>query len=162
VVFRIGKTDAHKDLTPPAPVRVEDTQKLVAGKGKKKGLPATYINVGAAEAEFGARLARELDQAGVHTWYDPANANANIQWAGGVHPALRDCVKMVVVLSNSTKDSESVTRAYNFFKKEKKPIVVALLDQVEVPDALRRSPRFDFSKDHKTALRQIMQALSDL
>lgn len=160
-IFRIGKTDAHSTMSAPPPIRVEDTEKLVANRGRKKPLPATYINVSSIESEFGAKLAKELDQAGVHTWYDPNNATEEIQWAGGVHPALRDCVKMVVVLSSKSRDSESVSKAWNFFRKEKKPLVVALLDSVEVPDALRRSPRFDFSKDYKTAFRQLLQALSD-
>jgi NAD-dependent SIR2 family protein deacetylase len=161
IIFRIGKTDAHRTMSAPPPIRVEDTEKLVANRGRKKPLPATYINVGKAESDFGAKLAKELDQAGVHTWYDPNNATEEVQWAGGVHPALRDCVKMVVVLSGQSQDSESVAKAWNFFKKEKKPIVVALLDTVEVPDALRRNPRFDFSKDYKAAFRQLLQALSE-
>lgn len=163
VVFRIGKTDAHRSMVAPPPVRVEDTQKLIANKGKKKMVPATFINAGALDAEFGAQLAKELDQAGVHTWFEADVPTENtVQWAGGAHPALRDCVKMVVILSEKSKDSETVKNAWAFFKKDKKPIVVALIDPVEVPDALRRNPRFDFSKDYKSALRQMMQALSDM
>jgi len=30
-----------------------------------------------------------------------------------------------------------------------------------VPDALRRSPRFDLSKDYKPAFREMIQVLSD-
>ncbi len=160
-VFRMGKTAAHETMSAPPPVRVEDVPKVVSNRGRKKTLPATYINAGEANAEFGARLARELDNAGVHTWYDPKNGEDEVSWAGGVHPALRDCVKMVVVLSQSAKDAETVTKAWTFFKTTRKPIVVALLDNVEVPDALRRSPRFDFSKDYKAAFRQMMQVLSE-
>ena len=149
-------------MSAPPPIRVEDTEKLVANRGRKKPVPAMYINVGSLDADFGAKLAKELDQAGVHTWYDPNKTTEEVQWAGGVHPALRDCVKMVVVLSTQSRESESVAKAWNFFKKEKKPLVVVLLDPVEVPDALRRSPRFDFSKDYKTAFRQLLQALSEL
>jgi hypothetical protein len=160
-IFRIGKTEAHSAMTPPPAIRVEETEKLVANRGRKKTLPATYINAGANDSEFAAKLAKELDQAGVHTWYDPNRATEAVQWAGGVHPALRDCVKMVVIFSASARDAETVREAWNFFKKEKKPIIVVTLDGVEVPDVLRRSPRFDFSKDYKTAFRQLLQALSD-
>jgi len=162
VVFRIGKTAAHASMTAPPPIRVEDTEKLVPNRGRMKQAPATYIAAGSMETEFGARLARELDQAGVHTWYDPSGAAEGVQWAGGVNPALRDCVRMVVVLSAQSRDSEALTRAWGYFKKEKKPIAVAMMDTVEMPDALRRSPRFDFSKDYRTAFRQLLQTLADL
>ncbi len=162
VVFRMGKTEAHAAMSAPPPVRVEDVPKTVANKGRKKALPATYINAAGADAEYAARLAKEMDNAGVHTWFDPKNASEDVKWAGGVHPALRDCVKMVVLVSAASKESESVTKAYTFFKTSRKPIVVALLDSTEVPDVLRRSPRFDLSKDYKTAFRQMLQSLSDL
>lgn len=162
VVFRMGKTEAHTKMSAPPPVRVEDVPKVVANKGRKKALPATYINAAGGDTEFAARLAKEMDNAGVHTWFDPKNATEDVKWAGGVHPALRDCVKMVVIVSAASKDAESVTKAYNFFKTSRKPIVVALLDNTEVPDALRRSPRFDFIKDYKAAFRQMLQTLSDL
>jgi hypothetical protein len=162
-VFRIGKTPAHENLRPPPPVRVEDVPKIVANRGRKKALPATFINAGDADSEFAARLAKELDNAGVHTYYDPGSVAEQVNWAGGIHPALRDCVKMVVILSKASAGSEKIQKAWSFFKGARKPIVVALLDSdAEVPDALRRSPRFDLSKEYKPAFRQMMQTLSDL
>ena len=160
-VFRIGNTTAHAKMSPPPPVRVEDVPKVVANRGRKKSLPATYINAAGADAEFAARLSKDMDNAGVHTWFDPQSASQEVSWAGGVHPALRDCVKMVVVLSKESVQAESVVKAWTFFKTQRKPIIVALLDPVEVPDALRRSPRFDLSKDYKPAFREMIQVLSD-
>jgi len=68
---------------------------------------------------------------------------------------------MVVVLSSAAKDSEQLARAWTFFKTQKKRITLALLDPVEAPDPLRRSPRFDFSRDYITAFRQLLSALSE-
>ena len=68
---------------------------------------------------------------------------------------------MVVVLSPSAQDSDSVTKAWRFFKSEKKPVVLALTAPLEVPDALRRTPRFDFSRDYISAFRQLLLALSE-
>jgi len=160
-VFRMGHTPAHDRLRAPPPVRVEDVPKLVPNRGRKRPQPATYINAGEADTEFAARLAKELDGAGVHTWFDPQNATEQIAWAGGAHPALRDCVQMVLVWSKAGFGSESVKKAWTFFKSSHKPVAVVLLDSTEVPDALRRSPRFDFSRDYKSAFRQLLQTLGD-
>jgi hypothetical protein len=160
-VFRMGKTAAHQALVRPAAVRVEGAVKIATG-GRKRAQPATYINYSQPDAEFAAKLATDLENAGIHTWIDISQSTPqDVKWAGGVHPALKDSVQMVVVMSPGGKDSEGLTKAWTFFKTQKKPIVLALTSPVEVPDPLRRNPRFDFSSDYKTAFRQLLMALSD-
>ena len=85
----------------------------------------------------------------------------NVKWAAGIHPALKDSMRMVVILSPAAKDDETLAKAWTFFKAQKKQIVLALTKTVDVPDPLRRNPRFDFSGDYKLALRQLMSALSE-
>jgi hypothetical protein len=161
-VFRMGQTAAHREMVRPAAVRVEGNVKIATSGGRKRAQPATYINYAPSDAEFAARLAQDLENAGVHTWIDVGQVGTqDVKWAGGVHPALKDSVRMVVVLSPSGKDAEELTKAWTFFKSQKKPIVLALTTPVDVPDPIRRSPRFDFSADYKTAFRQLLMALSD-
>jgi hypothetical protein len=161
-IFRMGKTEAHAKLVRPAAVKVEGSVKIATSGGRKKAQPATYINYANADAEFASRLATDLENAGVHTWIDTGQSGTqDVKWAGGVHPALKDSVRMVAVISPTAKDANAFTEAWTFFKAQKKPIVLALMGAVEVPDALRRSPRFDFSDDYKSAFRQLLLALSD-
>jgi hypothetical protein len=68
---------------------------------------------------------------------------------------------MVVVLSGGAKDDQQLTQAWTFFKTQKKPIFLAMTEGVEVPDPLRRSPRFDFSRDYRSSFRQLLSALSE-
>jgi hypothetical protein len=159
-VFRMGKTDAHNKLVRPVAVRVESATKIATG-GKKRAQPATYINYAPGDREFAVRLATDLENAGVHTWIDSGQDMSQVKWAGGVHPALKESTRMVVVMSPTGKEAEMVKNAWGFFKKEKKPIVLALTGSLEVPDPLRRNPRFDFSADYKAAFRQLLLALSD-
>jgi DNA-directed RNA polymerase subunit RPC12/RpoP len=169
-VFRMGRTPAHDKLQAPPPVRVEDAPKLIANRGRKRPQPATYINTGSVDTAVGEQLAKDLESAGVHTWFDPKNATEAIAWAGGVHPALRDCVQMVLVWSKTASESESVRVAWQFFKTARKPITLVLLDTTEIPDVLRRSPRFDFSQvgidqsknpKSKSVFRQLVQTLGE-
>ncbi len=161
-VFRMGKTPAHDKLVRPAAIRVEGAVKIATGTGRRRAQPATYINYARADSEFATQLASDLENAGIHTWIDNSQAAAqDVKWAGGVHPALKDSARLVVVLSPASRDLESIKDGWTFFKKEKKPIVLALTGPVEVPDPLRRLPRYDFSGDYKTAFRQLLLALSD-
>jgi hypothetical protein len=159
-VFRMGKTEAHAKMVRPVAVRVDSATKIATG-GRKRAQPATYINYAPGDREFAVRLATDLENAGVHTWIDSGQDMSQVKWAGGVHPALKESTRMVVVMSPTGKEAEMVKNAWGFFKKEKKPIVVALTSSLEVPDPLRRNPRFNFSEDYKTAFRQLLLALSD-
>lgn len=160
-VFRMGMTPAHALLTRPPAVRVEGGTKIATDGGKKRALPATYINYAGEDAEFARKLAADLENMGVHTWIDSGQNVEEVKWASGVHPALKDSARMVVVLSAAAHTAKPVIEAWTFFKTQKKPIVVALVGPAEVPDELRRSPRFDFSRGYKTAFRQLVSALSE-
>jgi len=164
-VFRMGQTAAHREMVRPAAVRVEGNTKIATSGGRKRAQPATYINYAQPDAEFAARLAQDLENAGIHTWIDSGQTSSQeVKWAGGVHPALKDSVQMVVVLSPSAKDADELTKAWNFFKTQKKPIVLALTAAVDVPDPLRRSARFDFSSNYKACLSAVVtcsQRLTD-
>jgi hypothetical protein len=161
-VFRMGKTDAHDAMIRPPAVRVEGTTKIATAGGKRRAIPATYINFTGADTEFAAKLARDLENAGVHTWIDTDENNPDgVKWASGVHPALKDSRRMVAVLSNESAASDEFAEAWRFFKVQKKPILLVLLADVPVPDALRRVPRFDFSKDYRTAFRELLLALGE-
>lgn len=161
-VFRMGMTPAHEKLVRPAAVRVESSTKIATDGGRKRAQRATYINYASADAEFASKLATDLENAGIHTWIDLGQPiTGEVKWAGGVHPALKDSAKMVVVLSDAARNNDTLAKAWTFFRSQKKPITVAMLGGVEVPDALRRWPRFDFSQDYKRAFRQLLLALSD-
>jgi hypothetical protein len=161
-VFRMGKTPAHDKLVRPAAIRVEGSVKVATGGGRKRAQPATYINYTNADAAFAQKLAADLEMAGVHTWIDThQNAPEEVHWAGGMHPALKESVKMVIVLSAAAQAAEPVVKAWTFFRAQKKPILIAQQGVVEIPDALRRSPRFDFSQDYIKAFRELLSALSD-
>ena len=161
-VFRMGMTPAHEKLVRPAAVRVEGSTKIATDGGRKRAQRATYINYANADAEFAGKLATDLENAGIHTWIDLGQpTTGEVKWAGGVHPALKDSVKMVVVLSEGTKASDSQVKDWMFFKSQKRHIAIAMMGNAEVPDALRRWPRFDFSQDYKHAFRDLLLALSD-
>jgi len=161
-VFRMGMTPAHDKLVRPASVRVEAPTRVKGANSKrKKGIPATYIAYAPANAEFARKLAADLETAGVHTWLHTVEEQAGVKWAGGVHPALKDSAKMVVVLSAAALEDGTVRAAWQFFRAAKKPILIAQVEAAaEVPDPLRRSARTLFDTDYQRAFRELLAALS--
>jgi len=153
-VFRMGGTDAHANMKPPTPVRVAGS----TGRGVTSPL-ATFVTCASADADVARQLSEDLQNSGYPTWLDGAEPEEDVAWASGVHPALSECTRMVVVLSPASLASERVSEAWRYFRDKRKPIHLAQVQPAEVPDELRRSPRFDFAEDYKAALRQLVQAL---
>jgi hypothetical protein len=161
-VYRMGRTPAHDFMKRPDAVNVVDSK----GIGRRsraariKVEAATYIVAAATDAAFAEKLARDLNAVGISTWTDNGETTDNVSWAGGVHPALDQCKKMVVVLSQFGVKTHSVEEAWQYFRSQRKPVVVVLVEAVEPPDDLRTRPRFDFYTDYKRGLRQLVEALS--
>jgi hypothetical protein len=156
-VFRMGRTPAHDQLKRPEPVKVSDSSR---GRAGRPAPPVTYINFSTIDADFAAKLADDLNRIGIQTWLAGTDVN-NVQWATGVHPALVECKRMIVVLTPFSAKAINVIEAWNFFLETHKPVYVAQLEPVEMPDELRSKPRFDFAREeYKRAFRELLQALS--
>ncbi|NDJ77372.1 MAG: toll/interleukin-1 receptor domain-containing protein [Chloroflexi bacterium] len=156
-VFLMGHTAAHDRLKRPDPVRVSEGSQTKGGR--RVPADVTYINYSVSDADFAAMLAEDLNRIGIQTWLAESDVT-DVQWATGVHPALVECKHMIVVLTQFGIRATNVVDALEFFAKTGKPIVVAQVQPAELPDELRRKPRFDFSSDYKAAFRELVQALT--
>ena len=154
-VFRMGPTSLHDEKNRPAAVTVADENKR-----KRPKLPQDTVYVLYAEADeiIAQQLAADLSNAGIATWLHEHHA-ADVKWAGRVHPALKECQRMVIVWSPAAQADAQLAKDWLFFREQRKPVILALMDGANPPDELRRSARFDFARDYKRAFREMMQAL---
>lgn len=157
-VFRMGRTEAHRNLEKP------DMDHMLGGPKPTRKRSQThfsaYINYSLSDSDFAARLAKDLSRAGVPAWFDPSADPDRVSWASGFHPALDECSHMVVVLSKDALETDTMRESWAFFRKQRKPVLVAQVSSCEVPDDLRSRPRFNFEGDYKAAFRALIQALA--
>jgi hypothetical protein len=153
-VFRMGRTEAHSGGSRPAAIQVASNTRA------KLVQDTAYIAFSDADAALAEQLADDLQKAGIAVWLHETTTE-DVHWAGGVHPALSECSRMVYVLSLASLSDDSVEDAWKFFRQKGKRIVIAQLELVDPPDVIRRSPRFDFTRDYKTSFRQMVGALSE-
>lgn len=153
-VFRMGSTNAHNKLARPAAVQVAEKSHA------KLSQNTAYIAFADRDEGLAQQIAADLQKAGIACWLHES-ADEGVSWAGGVHPALTECARLVYVLSPAALDAESVESAWRFFRTKRKPIVIAQVGSAPPPDDIRRSPRFDFTGNYKRAFRQMVQALSE-
>lgn len=151
-VFRMGWTALHDKNKRP------DAVQVAGGRRAKLSRDTAYIAFADSDEDIAQAIAADLEKSGIASWLHD-ESDRSVQWAGGVHPALTECGSLVVLLSPATLDSQAVQAAWQFFKDKRKPVLIAQVDAADPPDAIRRSPRFDFSADYKAALRQLVQAL---
>jgi hypothetical protein len=126
---------------------------------KGRAARAAYIISAVTEAELAQKLGADLRQIGHYVWVDHSEQLDATPWSGGVHPALEQCTHLVLVFSAFAAKTESVIHAWEYFRNQRKPIVLALAEAIEPPDALRSRPRFDFTADYKNALRNLAETL---
>ena len=156
VVFRIGKSELHDERNRPSAVEIGDD----GGKRTRTKLSrdTVYVNYAANDEETAQQIAADLQKSGLAVWlHEPDLRTA---WASGVHPALKECARMVVIFSSAATNDVTVSNAWQFFKEQRKPIVLAQVGAFAVPDVLRRSPRFLMNETYKSSLRQMLDALS--
>ncbi|MFN8528263.1 MAG: TIR domain-containing protein [Anaerolineae bacterium] len=154
-VFRLGGTPAHDKKHRPAPVQV-------GGESKRMKLPKTavYLNYAPADEAIAVQVAADLEKMGFALWLHQTSTE-DVEWAGGVHPSLKECSRMVMLLSPAALQEETVEMAWKFFREKNKPIIVATVAHADPPDLLRRKPRFDLLSDYKSAFRQMLSALNE-
>ena len=150
-VFRMGRTEAHDPNQRPEAVLV------AGGKHGKLARETAYIAYAEGDEVMAQSIAADLEKVGIASWLH--EHDDSVQWAGGVHPALEECGNLVVLLSPEALGSEAVEKTWRFFRDKRKPVLIAQAGAAEPPDPIRRSPRFDFTGDYKTAFRQLVQAL---
>lgn len=155
-VFRMGRTDAHSESKRPSAIAVTADR----GAGPVLSPDTIYVLYAEEDLSVAEQLSGDLSDVGVATWmheHDPED----VKWAGGVHPALKECRSMLVVLSPATTLDSGLEEHWTFFRQRRKPVIIAqIAADTPPPDDLRRSPRFDFaSSEYKRAFRQMIQAL---
>ncbi len=153
-IFRMGRTELHDGLQQPDAVQVAGNQRL------KLNSNTVYINFANADHDIAHQLAHDLEKVGIAVWLHEHQPD-DVQWAGGVHPALTECRNMVYVLSAAALKDEAVDAACQYFKAHHKPVVIAQVEQADPPDTIRRSPRYDMLADYKLAFRRLVQDLSE-
>lgn len=156
-VFRLGASHLHEGLERPQAVVIKKNPR----RQPPKIAPNTvYINYAEPDEETAQQIAADLNKIGMTTWLHD-HSPQQVKWAGGIHPALKECSRMVFIMSASALENADNQQAWAFFRKKRKPVVIAQVAQQPPPDDLRRAPRFDFKDgDYKTALREMIQALS--
>jgi hypothetical protein len=121
--------------------------------------PYIFISHSSQDGEFTDFLASRLEDAGFTTWVDLDSIPDGSTWPREIQKAVEGCGAMVVVMSKSGRDSEWVERETLLAMQLRKPLFIALIDDVTLPLHLINRQFSDFRKRRDAALTRLVTAL---
>jgi hypothetical protein len=123
--------------------------------------PYIFISHSTKDNEFTHNLAEQLRQAGFNTWVDVESIPEGSTWAREIEKGVEECQSLVVVMSKNARESEWVEREILLAMQLKKPVFIALIEDVTLPIYLINRQYTDFRKHSKQAAERLIKALQE-
>jgi hypothetical protein len=118
-----------------------------------------FVSYSRSDGDFALRLARDLRERDVPVWIDQIDIAVGDPWDHSVETALRECAKLLLILSPASVASRAVLDEVSFALDQGKPVLPVLHQPCEVPFRLRRLQHVDFSSGYAVSLDRLSRAL---
>jgi maltose alpha-D-glucosyltransferase/alpha-amylase len=120
---------------------------------------SAFISYAREDAEFALRLAEDLKDAGAAAWLDQLDILPGDLWDIAVERALKDCPRMLVILSPASVTSTNVLDEVSYALQKKKTVIPLLYRDAEIPFRLHRIQHIDFRSDYARRLKTLLKVL---
>jgi Flp pilus assembly protein TadD len=122
--------------------------------------PVAFFSYCREDSSFALRLAGDLKAAGAKVWVDQLDIRPGQRWDRAVEEALKNCARMVVILSPASVNSNNVLDEVSFALEEQKTVIPVICRDCSVPFRLRRLQHVDFRTDYARALQGLLKCLA--
>jgi hypothetical protein len=119
-----------------------------------------FFSYSRKDADFVIKLAGDLKKAGLNVWVDQLDILPGARWDDSIEKGLRDASSMLVVLSETSIQSENVMDEVSYALGKGKRVVPLLIHNCDVPFRLARLQYIDFTKDYTSAFQHLVQTLN--
>jgi len=89
-----------------------------------------FVSHATADDPIITQIAKKLTDAGITTWVDHQRLTPGNNWDRGIQDALNDCRAGLFILSSRSVESDECQNEWRTILRLKKPLFVALIDQV--------------------------------
>jgi hypothetical protein len=120
---------------------------------------AAFFSYSREDSEFALRLAGDLKAAGANVWLDQLDITPGQRWDNAVEDALKNCPRLIVVLSPAAVKSQNVMDEVSFALEERKTVIPVIHRDCDVPFRLRRVQHADFRQDYERSLQELIKTL---
>jgi TIR domain/FHA domain len=106
-------------------------------------------------------LVRELQNNKIDIWIDQKHIDAGSHWDDSIQWAIDSCSHLLLILSKASTISNYVRDEFIYAKRKNKKILVAIINDVELPLALGRIQYIDFRDNYDTSLQKLVNILKE-
>ena len=119
-----------------------------------------FFSYSRKDADFVIKLAGDLKKAGINVWVDKLDILPGARWDDSIEKGLRNASGMLVVLSETSIQSENVMDEVSYALEKGKRVVPLLIHNCDIPFRLARLQYIDFTNDYTSALQFLVQTLN--
>ncbi|HEY4899644.1 MAG TPA: TIR domain-containing protein [Terriglobales bacterium] len=123
--------------------------------------PTAFFSYSRNDSEFVLKLAQDLRDAGACVWLDQLDIEPGQEWDSAVEEAVRQCQRMLLILSPASVSSKNVRNEIAFALDENKIIIPVLCQDAAIPLQLRRIQHIDFRTDYAHGLKILLKSLGE-
>jgi TPR repeat protein len=122
--------------------------------------PSTaFVSYSREDSEFALRLTKDLKEKGANVWMDKLDIRAGQFWDAEVEDAVRNCSRMLVILSPASVASHQVTNEFMAAISKGKPVIPILFQECEIPIQLQRVQYANFGTAYDTGMAELLVSL---
>ena len=118
-----------------------------------------FISYSRQQLYFAEALSKRLQKAGVGVWMDLQQLEPGEDWRAQIRDALQACTALVLVGSRQALASPYVQEEWGTAMSAGKPVVIALYEAVNLPEALGQVSLIDFRGRFKPAVQTLADCL---
>lgn len=119
-----------------------------------------FLSYSREDLEFALRLAKDLKKAGANVWMDKLDIRPGQRWDRKVQEALTNCMRLLVILSPSSIDSDAVMDEVAFAIGKQKEVIPVFYRDCGVPFRLVRIQYVDFRTDYFRGFQELLETVA--
>ena len=119
-----------------------------------------FLSYSRTDAEFAIKLANDIRSAGKKIWIDKLDIKPGKPWHKEIQNALKNSKSILVILSQSSVDSDNVLNEVYYAIDKGKDIIPIKIDECEIPFGLHRLHYIDFKTNYNESLKQLLATLA--
>ena len=123
--------------------------------------PYIFISHSSKDNDAVAEIVDDLQAKGVSVWVDFDRLESGTQWLNTIQDAIDDCAGFLVVMSQISRRADWVMRECLYAMQLRKPLFIALIDEVPLPLLLVDRQFTTLLEDYDEGLVRLVEALQD-
>jgi len=120
----------------------------------------TFVSYSRKQLYFAEAIALHLQKQGVEVWFDLQQLGAGADWAATLKAGYENCERLVLVASQSALASPYVEVEWATALKNGREVILAVVEDVDIPEKLRGCPTYDFRTWFKRPIQRLASYLT--